>query len=216
MDDLSVILLAGGKGSRMKSQTPKQFLQLGGKAMILHSLDVLCAAKIADIVIVADLKYRHFFEGYDVRFALPGVRRQDSVKNGLLECQKKWICVHDGARPFITTDMLQRLFWTGKKIGAAATGVPVKSTMKECCEKAFVKKTLNRSLIWEIQTPQIVAKELLLQGFEKAEQEKLTVTDDVSLAELVNHPVQIVEGDDRNLKITSPEDLIIARRLCEI
>ncbi len=210
MDNLSLILLAGGSGSRMGNPTPKQFLPLRGKPIALHSFEIFRQAGIEEIVIVCALEYRHLFD--DERFALPGKERHDSVRNGLELCTKEWICVHDSARPFIDLAMIDRVYSAAKKTGAATVGMPMVSTVKETCEKGLVKRTLDRSLTWEIQTPQVVRKDILWEGFAKG----VAVTDDVSLAELAGYPVQVVEGNRSNLKITTKEDLIIARRLCEI
>lgn len=210
MRDLSLILLAGGVGSRMGSPIPKQFLPLQEKPIALHSLEIFRETGIEEIIIVCDPGYRDHFG--DALFALPGERRQDSVRNGLELCTKEWICVHDSARPFIDVAMIERLYEAAKMSGAATTGMPITSTVKETCEEGIVKRTLNRALTWEIQTPQIVRKDILLEGFAK----ELEVTDDVSLAELAGYTVQVVEGNPKNIKITTKEDLIIARRLCEI
>jgi len=210
VDNLSLILLAGGSGSRMGSPTPKQFLPLQGKPIALHSFEIFRQAGIEEIVIVCALEYRHLFD-HD-HFALPGKERYDSVRNGLELCTKEWICVHDSARPFIDLAMIDRVYCAAQKTGAATLGMPMISTVKESCEKGIVKRTLDRSLIWEIQTPQVVRKDILWEGFAKG----VAVTDDVSLAEVAGYPVQIVEGSRSNLKITTQEDLIIARRLCEI
>ncbi|MCP5469105.1 MAG: 2-C-methyl-D-erythritol 4-phosphate cytidylyltransferase [Chlamydiales bacterium] len=199
----------------MRSQTPKQFLPLGNKPIILHSLDLFCEAGVQEIVVVCKEEYHNLFTGYPVFFAEPGTRRQDSVENALARCHHDMICVHDGARPFITLDLLAELYNVACHVGAAALGMPITSTVKQTCDKGVVKRTLDRSTVWEIQTPQIISRAILQQGFAKANKENLTVTDDVSLAELVGHPVQLIEGSSRNLKITTPEDIIIARNFYE-
>ncbi len=214
---ISVILLAGGSGSRMKSQLPKQFMRLNGKQIAHHSLDVFLAyPDVAEVIVVCNPAFRSHFSGYPVKFALPGKRRQDSLFNGLNSATCDWICVHDSVRPFITPSMLKRLFKEGKKTGAATLGMPMKWTVKLCGDKKLVKQTLNRGQAWEGQTPQFLAKEVLLKGFAYANEHDVTVTDDVSLAELINHPVTLVEGAYNNLKITTPEDLIIAEHFAKI
>lgn len=214
---ISVILLAGGSGSRMKSQLPKQFLPLNGKPIAHHSLDVFLAMPdVQEVIVVCDPAYRNYFQGYPVKFALPGERRQDSLFNGLHIASCDWICVHDAVRPFITQQMLERLFTEGKKVKAASLGMPIKWTVKLCHPDLRVQQTLNRDQLWEGQTPQFLAKEILLKGFAKAQEQNLTVTDDVSLAELINHPVSMVEGAYTNIKVTTPEDLVIAEHFAKI
>ncbi|MFN0065249.1 MAG: 2-C-methyl-D-erythritol 4-phosphate cytidylyltransferase [Chlamydiales bacterium] len=209
---ISVILLAGGTGSRMQNAIPKPFLSLQNKPLALHSLEVfLTRPEVQEIIVVAPEQYRDIFALYPVIFASPGARRQDSVFNGLQKAQYPWICVHDAARPFISDEMLTRLFIAGEKEGAAATGMPMKFTVKEA-KDGKVERTLDRSQLWEIQTPQLLAKEVLERGFVQANAQQLTVTDDVSLAELIGHPVQLVHGAYENLKITTPHDWIIAEQ----
>jgi 2-C-methyl-D-erythritol 4-phosphate cytidylyltransferase len=206
--NISAILLAGGKGSRMGSPLPKQYLPLGEKPIACHSLEVfLSHPAIMEVIVVCAPEYRSFFSKYDVLFANPGIRRQDSLFNGLKSASHEWICVHDAARPYLTSELLTRMIGEGKEIGAATLAMPVKNTLKECDRDGFVRSTPDRDYIWEVQTPQLLAKEILLKGFAYADEHHLTVTDDVSLAELINHPVKLVSGSYQNIKITTPEDL---------
>lgn len=216
----SAILLAGGSSTRMQANTPKQFLQLGDKPLIRHSYDLfLSMPEITEIVVVCDPSYRHLFDGpvniKPVVFALPGKRRQDSVYNGLLASspESEYICVHDGARPFIDKELVRRVLAAGQKYQAATVGVPIKFTVKMSTNLNFVAATPDRSLVWEIQTPQVVHRDILLEGFKYAHAHDLTVTDDVSLAELIGKEVKLVEGSHHNLKVTVPADLAIASQL---
>lgn len=215
----SLILLAGGTGTRMKSETPKQFLPLRSKPIALHSLDVFLAMpETAEIIIVCAPEHRHHFNGYPkVKWALPGPRRQDSVYNGLQQVDPAipYVCVHDCCRPFITVDMVERVFDAAQSFGASAAAMPLRYTVKEIDASGLVVKTPDRSFFWEIQTPQIVATNILSEGFNKAISENLTVTDDTSLAELVGSPVKLVEGAYSNIKITTPDDLPVANTLAE-
>ncbi len=217
----SAILLAGGTGSRMQADMPKQFLKLGSKTVVRHSFDVFMEMpEIDEIVVVCAPEFRHHFDTTQapkkgVRFALPGVRRQDSVYHGLLGTSptSELICVHDGARPFIDKALVLRVLEAGLQHGAATVGMPIKFTVKESNSENFVRATPDRSFIWEIQTPQIIQRSLLTAGFEYARVHNLTVTDDVSLAELIGKPVKLVEGSHINLKITVPADLAVATQL---
>jgi 2-C-methyl-D-erythritol 4-phosphate cytidylyltransferase len=216
----SVILLAGGMGTRMGAATPKQYLVLKDKPLVRYSFEVfLTLPEIDEIVVVCDPQFKKLFHSTSskpVVFALPGHRRQDSVFNGLQAASHALICIHDGARPFISKELVLKVLEQGRKYGAATLGVPVKFTVKESDPNHFVTHTPDRNKLWEIQTPQVLDRELLNQGFTYAHQHEITVTDDVSLAELLNKSVKLVEGSPTNLKITVPADLVIANQLIEI
>lgn len=213
----SALLLAGGVGARMGMQTPKQFLPLRGKPVALYSFELLLSLEeIDEIVVVCAEEFRSLFSASKqhkkVVFALPGNRRQDSVLHGLRQASKgaALVCIHDAARPLINDEMVKRVLAAAEEWGAAAAGMPMRSTVKEVTVEGFVARTHDRSLIWEIQTPQAAYRELLERGFDYAEKHGLTVTDDVSLVELIGGKVKIVEGSDINIKITVPSDIVIA------
>jgi len=211
--NIGVILLAGGYGSRMGMDTPKQYLELQGKPLIRHSLDFFLALPmVSEVVIVCDSDYRGLFTDDKVTFASPGKRRQDSVFNGLqmLSPETALVCIHDSARPFVEMEMVQRVLDAGKTVGAAAVGVPMKPTVKRCNAEGFVEETLDRSTLWEVQTPQVLTTSLLHEGFAYVNSRGLTVTDDVALAELLHHPVRMVFGSYANIKVTTLEDLQFA------
>lgn len=218
---LSAILLCGGVGSRMGNQeTPKQFILFKGKPIALYSYELLCTLEqIKEIVVVCKENYRHLFEqktsGPKLLFAEPGIKRQDSVKNGLsfLGPNCELVLVHDSARPFLTREQVIKTIESASLEVASALGVKTKATVRHCDEKGNVIHTPKRELVWEMQTPQIVAKTTLLKGFEIAAINQLEVTDDIALAELAGHPVRIVEGGYQNIKITTNEDLAIAEVL---
>jgi 2-C-methyl-D-erythritol 4-phosphate cytidylyltransferase len=150
-------------------------------------------------------------------FAQAGLRRQDSLFHGLqaLSPSIDLICVHDAARPFITQEMVQALLKAGLETGAAALAMPVKFTVKEASSEGRVARTLDRSRLWEIQTPQVVRRDLLHMGFEIAQREGITVTDDVGLVELFHHPVQLVQGSYSNIKITTVDDWMLAENIAK-
>ena len=206
---ISVILLSGGVGSRINSAIPKQYLPLKNKEIIHFSFEQL--KRFDELVVVADPQYHSKFPG--AKLALPGKRRQDSVYNGLLQTTGDWILVHDGARPFINKEMIDRLIEEGQKGVAATLARPVPFTIKEADINRMVTKTLDRSQVWEIQTPQLVRRDILLKGFDLVHEKGIDVTDDVSIAELLGHPVKLVMGSPFNFKITSAEDLKIAEGL---
>lgn len=216
----SAILLAGGHGSRMNSTTPKQFLNIADKPIILYSYEVLMGSpEIDEVVVVCAPEHRTLFAPGNKRvaFALPGPRRQDSVYNGFLETSEdtSYVCIHDSARPFLDRDMIVRALEGAKEVGAATVGMPLRFTIKQVDAKQHVVTTPDRSMIWEIQTPQILSRSLLVRGFAHVLCNGITVTDDVALAELIGAHVKLVEGSSNNIKITVPADLHIARHLLE-
>lgn len=216
---IAAVLLSGGVGSRFGHDTPKQYLSLSDKPIALHSYELLVeSALFHEVVVVCDALYQELFkESGAPLFAEPGKRRQDSLFSALQHISKETthILVHDAARPFVSPEMVKKVVDEGVAIGAATLAVPVKATIKEANAEGIVIRTPDRSCLYEIQTPQVVRLDLLMKGFAKAHQEGLTVTDDVSLAELVGHKVKLVEGSFANLKITTKEDLDLAEKLAE-
>lgn len=218
---VSVILLAGGSGSRMGSSIPKQFLTLKGKPYAFYSFETFQQIReVHEIVVVCPENFQEMFSHnrrLKIKFALPGLRRQDSLWNGFLQISSssEFVCVHDAARPFVDAETILKLFGEAQKFGASVCGVPAKSTTKEVNEEGFVVRTLDRSKLWEIQTPQVIKSELLEKGFRRANEKNLSVTDDVSFVELLGEPVKLVQGSYDNIKITTPEDLLLAEVLAE-
>lgn len=218
---VSALLLAGGTGSRFGSTLPKQFFPLGSKKIAHHSLDLfLDTPCIDEIIIVCDEAYREYFADYindKIRFAKPGSTRQGSVYEGLqrISPESMFVCIHDSARPLLTKEELNTVIQQGIHYKAAVLAVPAKNTIKEVDKNGFVIKTLDRSLLWEMQTPQVLSVDLLQRGMAFAETQNLIATDDVSLAELIGEPVKIVPSSYRNIKITTQDDLAIANALYE-
>lgn len=218
---ISVILLAGGQGLRMNNPVPKQFLPLMNKPIALYSFELFASfPNVIEIIVVCDPIYRSLFPSLaspspSILYASPGRRRQDSVFNGLNLVSDKahFLCIHDSARPLLFRKDLENVISEAAAHGAAVLGVPVKPTIKQIDEEGFVIKTLERSSLWEVQTPQVMTPSLLKKGFQLAAQKDCVVTDDVSLVELTGHPVKIVQGSYQNLKITTSEDLALAETL---
>ncbi|KAL6840310.1 hypothetical protein ACP4OV_030120 [Aristida adscensionis] len=219
---VSVILLSGGQGKRMGASMPKQYLPLLGIPIALHSLKTFCQLmEVKEVVVVCDPDYIDVFEGsvenlqIPLKFARPGKERQDSVFNGLQETDgnSELVCVHDSARPLVSSKDVKKVLGDAAVHGAAVLGVPVKATIKEADSDSFVVKTLDRKTLWEMQTPQVMKPSLLKDGFELVNREGLEVTDDVSIVEYLKHPVYITEGSYTNIKVTTPDDLLLAERL---
>lgn len=211
MKPISLILLAGGSGKRMGSTIPKVFLPLKNRAVILHSFELFSSMKeISEIVVVCPKAYHSYFPPTTL-FATPGKERQDSVESGFKHTTGEIILIHDGARPFITKEDVLKLLEEGIPVGAATLGTPSKNTIKQIDQHSLVEKTLDRSTLYEMHTPQLLKRELLKAGLAAAKKEKLT--DDVALAERLGHPVKIVAGSSHNIKITHPIDLKLAEIL---
>lgn len=221
VNNIGVVLLAGGKGKRMKSVVPKQFLPVLGKPVFLRSLDIFLAMKevVSNIVIVLDESYRqeysYLLEDQRITWADPGAERQDSVYNGLMKIPDscKTVAIHDAARPLVTVKEVMDCLRDGLQYGAAVLGVPMKATVKESADGSFVLRTVPRSRLWEVHTPQVASKELLMKGFAMVKEHNIEVTDDVSVIEALNLPVKLTLGEYTNIKLTTPEDLQIAEQI---
>lgn len=238
MSDVGFVLLAGGKGSRMKANLPKQFLTLRGVPVLHHSLDLFLerlpnyletknVAPPPFVVLVLDptyqAEYQPIVDQYAPRltFANPGVERQGSVENGLNKLIEasggtcRYAAIHDSARPLVTISEVVRVVADAKDCGAAVLGVPCKATIKESEDGKIVLRTIPRARLWEVHTPQVVAIETLQRGFAKVAAEHLEVTDDVSIVEALGEPVRLTLGEYTNLKITTPEDMDVAEAILE-
>lgn len=222
LSNVGVILLAGGKGKRMKSSVPKQFLPLLGKPVFLRSLDVFRSMHgiVTNIIIVLDESYREEFnhilaEDSRICWADPGIERQDSVFNGLnvMPDSCSIVAIHDAARPLVTVQEVKNVLQDGMTHGAAVLGVPMKATVKESEDGQFVLRTVERSRLWEIHTPQVASKSLFLEGFAKVKANNLEVTDDVSVIEALGKPVKLTLGEYTNIKLTTPDDLQVAEQV---
>ncbi|XAR49191.1 2-C-methyl-D-erythritol 4-phosphate cytidylyltransferase [Bertholletia excelsa] len=219
---VSVILLAGGKGKRMGASMPKQYLPLLGQPIALYSFYLFSdMTEVKEIIVVCDPSYKDIFEDakpkmhVEMKFALPGKERQDSVYSGLqaVDLNSELVCIHDSARPLVTSGDVKKVLKDGWLNGAAVLGVPVKATIKEANNESYVVRTLDRRTLWEMQTPQVIKPDLLKQGFELVNRDSLEVTDDVSIVEHLKHPVYITAGSYTNIKVTTPDDLLLAERI---
>lgn len=236
----TVVLLAGGSGRRMGADRAKQFLEVAGKPLIWYSLNVLQQSKIVDdCVLVAPQKDISYVkeaiverEGFSkVRAIIPGGReRYESVWKGLQTLGEgissgaadapQVILIHDGARPCLTEDILERCFWEALKYGACVAAVPSKDTVTLADEEGFEAETPDRKFVWNVQTPQAFRTEVIYPAFRKMAQELEDredleafswITDDASVAQhYAGARIRIVRGDYRNMKVTTPEDLQIA------
>lgn len=224
---VAVIIAGGGIGKRMGSDRPKQYLELNGRPMICHTLDRFMGIEdIRKIVVVLPSDFAPSFQDdilkpydYDLSFIEileGGVKRQDSVRNGLMAVPDDFdvVLVHDACRPFITKDLIRRSIETAYGEGAAIIAAPIKETLKKVNGGA-IDETVDRQHLWGAQTPQAFRLGILRKAIEKAYQDGFYGTDDAILVERLGGKVKIIEGDYRNIKITAPEDLIVAEAIAK-
>ena len=216
------VIVAAGSASRMGG-IDKVMASLGGEPMILRTVRAFedCET-VKEIVIVTreDLMgpIAEICSGFTkIRSVVQGgSSRQESVKLGLLAFSKevRLAAVHDGARPLVSGELIDKVIRAAHSYGAAAPAIPVKDTIK-VFEGGFIAATPDRSTLRAVQTPQVMDRDLLLGALEKAEQEGTALTDDCSAVEHIGMRVRLVEGEERNLKVTTPLDLKIAELLLE-
>lgn len=223
---LSAIVPAAGRGRRMGSHINKQFLNLKGVPILARTLQTLDEFHLIDEIFVVCVEDEiNFCEeniilpyGFKkVKGIVPGgARRQDSVANALATIDNaEYILVHDGARPFLTQDLLTRVIQGAQLHGAAGLAVPVKDTIKLVDGEGFISHTPDRSQLWAMQTPQVFRAQILKQAYDKAAKDGFHGTDDSSLVERLGYRIKIIDGTYNNIKVTTPEDLIIGERILE-
>lgn len=219
----AAIVLAAGKGSRMKSDIPKQFLELNGKPVIYYALQEFENSFIDEIILVTGEGQQEYCRKEIVlnygfhkvsKIIAGGKERYDSVYRGLCELKKAdYVYIHDGARPFVDRQILLNAKNCVEKYRACAAGMPVKDTIKIVNDEGYVVDTPQRNYVWMIQTPQVFSYPLIMEAYRRLyiEERTITVTDDAMVVEqMMNEPVKLFEGSYENIKITTPEDLPIA------
>ena len=219
----TAIVLAAGQGKRMHSKVQKQFLEIQGYPVLYYSLRCFQESPlIQDIILVTgeeSISYckEEIVQKYGftkVSAVIPGGKeRYDSVYAGLCECKDcEYVLIHDGARPFVTEEILKRGLQKVKETGACVIGMPSKDTVKLSDEEGYVKETPNRKCVWTIQTPQIFSYPLIRDGHDSIRQKDMSkITDDAMVVEQeTGAKVALAEGSYQNIKITTPEDLDIA------
>jgi len=221
----TAIVLSAGQGKRMGTSVQKQYIELEGKPVIFYTLKVFQDSEIIDdIVLVVGKDQISYvkeeivdFYGFDkVRTIVEGGKeRYDSVWSGLraIKAEDGYVFIHDGARLFVNEDILRRGYETVEEFRACVAGMPSKDTVKIVDDNTFASATPNRKYVWSVQTPQIFANSLIKEAYEKIMQGDCTgVTDDAMVVEqTMNVPVKLFEGSYENIKITTPEDLDIAK-----
>ncbi len=221
----AVIVVAAGRGQRMKAKLNKQYLPLAGKPVLYYSLTAClalgCFNQIVAVVTPGEEEiFRRdvllpYFPDKNIYVIGGGNERQDSVWQGLSAMPEDldFVCVHDGARPLASVELFARTLDKAVELGAAVAAVPVKDTIKRVDKFGRIVETPPRESLWAVQTPQIFRRDWLVGSYRRAINEGFYATDDAALLEHYGHPVHIVSADYSNLKVTTPEDLILAEVL---
>jgi 2-C-methyl-D-erythritol 4-phosphate cytidylyltransferase len=228
MSRIAAILPAAGLGTRMGAETLKQFLELDGIPLVIFTLRRLAACEaITEFIIatraedVASLTERVAQEKLDrpVRVVRGGGSRQESVAHALAEVapDTEIVLVHDAVRPFVTREQIEQVIAEARKCGAAILGIPAMDTVKEvkrAClpeDVALITATIPRERVVLAQTPQAFSCALLKEAITRAQQDGVTASDEAGLVERIGHDVHVILGSERNLKITRPADMDLAR-----
>lgn len=222
---VAAIIPAAGSGSRMGLPSPKQFFELDGTPILIHTLQVFQQVKSIGLIIVvvppescvwAEEQVQRYNLFKVLKVVPGGKHRQDSVLAGLeaLPQEVELALVHDGVRPFVPVSVIENCLKETAKNGAAMVAIPVKDTLKAVSAGKEIEQTIDRSGVWQAQTPQAAEVSLLKKAFAEAAKHKgFIATDEAALLERINVPVKVVEGSERNIKITRPEDLILAKAI---
>ena len=216
---LYAIIVAGGKGQRMKSSVPKQFIELSGKPILMRTIEKFYSAKSSiNIILVlpkshhsvwATLCQKHYFN-IPHQVCEGGISRFQSVKNGLQLCiEESIIAVHDGVRPLVNPDLILNLYKEAESKHAVIPVCPVIESIRKV--DGDESKALNRSQYYSVQTPQCFSSDLLHKAYQQKEQ--LNFTDDASVVEALGEKVGLFEGENTNIKITTPADLLLAEAI---
>jgi 2-C-methyl-D-erythritol 4-phosphate cytidylyltransferase len=223
---VTAIIVAAGEGRRIGGPVSKSFLPIAGRPLVLRTLDRFFSTQSIEkvILVVADkelgpsqrliasdpnLSHRSWV------LQAGGASRQESVRRGLdrLDPDCEIVAIHDGARPFVSSSLIDRCIEEAYRVGAVVIGVPVRDTIKVVSEEHWVQATPARNTLWEIQTPQVFRKEIIVQAHDWGGRQAMEATDDSTLVEQIGKPVFLLEGERTNIKITVPEDLLLAEAL---
>lgn len=221
----SAVIVAAGKGRRMESNVNKVYIDLVGKKTIVRTVEAFQQSPFVDEILIvvceSDLTYCGF-EVIDksvltkvIKIIAGGASRQQSVYNGLKEVSEhaELVLIHDGARPLVTGEIIEASIQGALEYGAVSTGVPVKDTIKVVDSQGFVCSTPDRSTLWAVQTPQVFKRSIIVEAHQKARELDIDATDDAMLVEKMGYRLKLVQGSYENIKLTTPEDVIIARAI---
>jgi 2-C-methyl-D-erythritol 4-phosphate cytidylyltransferase len=233
MKRIAAILPAAGLGTRMGAETPKQFLELDGTPILVHSVRRLASCtQVTDIILatrqdgIAALEERLRGEHLkqNLRVVRGGDSRQESVANALREVpdSTEIVVVHDAVRPFVTVEQIGRVIEEARRCGAAILGIPAMDTVKEVKraslpeDVALITATIPRERVVLAQTPQAFQTKLLKEAFARAVADGINASDEAGVVERLGHDVHVVLGSERNIKITKPADMELARFYLEL
>ena len=228
---ITAIIPASGRGTRMQSSVAKQYMELCGKPLLYHTIKAFEESTVDEIILVVPEGEEDFVRTtivepngfYKVKkIVVGGEARYNSVFNGLLAAEDSdYVLIHDGARPLADAALISRCIEAVQKERACIAAVPVKDTIKEIGSNGTVEQTIDRSKLYAIQTPQCFEYPLILTAYSKLFRQAATgqmspegITDDASVVELMTEQsVKLVQGDYRNIKVTTPEDIVVAEAL---
>ena len=236
----TAVVLAAGKGSRMGGNTAKQYMEIGGKPLVAYALEVFEASPVIDeIILMTDAGHMEYVqteivEAYGLKkvstIGAGGGERYESVWKALCtlmdreegekesvvrERQDGYVFLHDGARPFVTGEIIERAYGAVCKCNACVVGMPVKDTIKLVNREGMIESSPDRSMVWQAQTPQVFSVPLIVEAFTRQMKEDCTgITDDAMVVEAqMGVKAHMVMGSYANIKITTPEDLFMAEVL---
>jgi len=219
---VAALVPAAGKGKRIKSKIEKPYIKLCGRPILAHTLLRLSKNRYIDEVVVAVNRNKipkvkreilGRFKIKKTRVVAGGSQRKDSVFNALKNVSPDidYILIHDCVRPFITDNLISSSLKAAKIFGASVVGVPLSPTLKHTGKNGFIRSTADRRAFWEAQTPQAFKRDLIERSYKKIRGKKLNITDDSMLVERLGVKPKLVMGSYSNIKITTPEDLELAR-----
>ncbi|MCX7909357.1 MAG: 2-C-methyl-D-erythritol 4-phosphate cytidylyltransferase [Ignavibacteria bacterium] len=224
---LGLIVTAGGSGKRLGGVIPKQFHTIKNQPIIVLSLENLLNSLKFDVVVVTyPIDYYKLtcellhekFPSVEIELVPGGNERFDSVRNALQNQRIQgtdYVFIHDAVRPFVSKELIIRLYENVLKYNAVAPAIKIKDTLKEVDDEGFILKTIDRKQVYAIQTPQAFRTELIISAYEKAISEEQSFTDEAGVVENFGQKVKIIEGDEKNIKITTPDDLLLAMFIFE-
>ena len=223
----SGIIVAGGKGERMGPDVDKAFLSLGAKPVLVYSLLAFEKCPDVDEVVLVVRKERveaarcavqMFGCKKVIKIISGGNQRQQSVANGLAEISEEAevVAVHDGARPCVTLGLISETIKSARQYGSGVAAVKITDTVKEVDKGMIISQTIDRTKLWRVQTPQAFKVALLRKAFAMVKKKKIKITDEASSVELICDNVRMVQSSSSNIKITSPDDLMLAAALMRL